>query len=260
MAAPSSWLGALPLALLALATLLGCGASRPAPGEITVGAASSLRRLMPELVDSFAKETRDARVTVTYGGSGMLRRQVEAGAPIDVVMLAGEEPVDRLIEGGFARAASRRLLALNELVVITPRGGVDVRFESLHLLPAGEWVAVGDPESVPAGRYARDALRQLGTWNALEPRLVHAPHVAAVLALTRRGEAAAGIVYRTDALGLSDVEIRDVARAPWAPVPRVVAAVTRDARDPEGGTALLDWAGGAEGRAIFQRHGFLPAP
>jgi molybdate transport system substrate-binding protein len=238
-----------------LSAALGCG---PADTESTVvAAAASLRAVIPDLAGRFQRESGTLPPLVTYAGSGTLRRQVEAGAPIDLVVFAGSAPVDDLIAAGLVDAASRRIVARNRLVLIGPSDADDTDLAALVRLGAGERIAIGDPETVPAGFYAREALEALGIWESLESRLVPAAHVAAVLAYVERGEVAAGMVYATDAALGRNIRVLDDSRIDGAPDPLVVAALTRDGRrDPAAG-AFLDFLSGPEGEATFARHGFL---
>lgn len=243
-------------AAILVALLAGSGCGRRAPRAVQVAAAASLRRALPEVIAAFAARPGGCAVRATYAGSGTLRRQVEAGAPIDAVLLASPVPVDRLIAEGLADAASRRVVATNRLVLIVPRGRPGIRFAALSTLPPSARLAVGDPATVPAGSYARAALRKLGTWDSLSGRLVFGGDVAAVLTYARRGEVDAAIVYATEVVGISDVEVSDEARAPWAPQPEVVAALLRDA-DPRAG-AFLAFSVSPVARRILARWGFGP--
>ena len=234
------------------------GASREAAHapsqELTVAAAASLRRVMPKLAEAWNRKHPQARLTFTYGGSGELRRQVEAGAPIDAVVFAHPAPVEALVQRGRVDAASTRDVARNTLVLVGRKGSgtrpaSDLRFRTLASLPEGTWLAVGEPRTVPAGQYAHALLERLGLWDALAPRMVFAADVTAVLTYVRRGEAEVGIAYRTDLIGLEDVEVLDAAEGPLAQEARYVAApivphaqgfVDFLARDP-GARAL--WAG-----------------
>lgn len=235
--------------LLLLVLLVGCGGGPSAP---TVAAATSLRNVMPALVTGFGQD-----LTVTYGASGTLRQQVEGGAPIDAVVFASSMPVDHLIASGHAVAATRRRLATNDLVLIVPEGGdASLRWSGLPGLPVKEKLAIGEPGAVPAGRYAREALQGLGSWDALQDRIVFGGDVAAVLAYARRGEVAAAAVYATDAAGIPDVTVVEVAAWPGAPRPEVVgAAITDDAR----ARAFLDFVASPAGQKILASFGFGPA-
>jgi molybdate transport system substrate-binding protein len=232
-------------------------ASQSAAGaETLLGVATSLRTAVPELIARFEAAQPGPPLVASYGGSGALAQQVEAGAPLDAVVLAAAAPVDALIAAGLADAGTRRVIATNELVLIVPRGGAQVGFATLDRLPAGERIAIGDPASVPVGIHAREALLALGLWERVSARLVPAADVAAALAYARRGEVGAAIVYATDARGVADVEVREVARGPWAPRPELVAVRIRAAADPERAGAFLAFLGGGEAASILRAHGF----
>jgi molybdate transport system substrate-binding protein len=229
---------------VALALLLdACSHHR----EPTVAAAASLRKVLPELVAA-----AHLKMKLVFGASGTLAKEVEGGAPIDGVIFAAKKPVEQLTSEG--RAHDEAVVATNRLVLVGVKGGPALTFETLaKALPAKEVLAVGQPESVPAGQYAKDALTKLGEWDALQGRLVYGQDVAAVLAFVSRGEAAAGIVYATDVT--PDVVLLDEAKDPWAPHPEVVAAaVTRDAQTAK----LLAFLRTPEAQAIFAKEGFGP--
>jgi molybdate transport system substrate-binding protein len=243
---------ALPLAAAAASAT----AEEEPAAEATLAVAASLRAAMPVLIERFVAREPGAPLVATYGGSGALQKQVEAGAPIDAVVLAAAAPVDALIAGGHARGETRCVIGYNQLALIVPQGGAAVRFPTLDQLPAGERIAIGDPASVPVGSYAQEALRKLGLWDRLQPRLVTAPDVAAVLAYARRGEVGAAVVYRSDVLGVHDVEVRELAQGDWAPRPEIVAAVARPGLAGPRAERFLAFLAGAEARAILREHGF----
>ncbi len=244
------------LALAIGLAVLGQGCTRAEP-EVTLGAATSLREVVPALIHAYeaAGPAGHPRVTATYAASGDLKKQVEAGAPLDAVLLAGARPLDELAAEGRVDAASRRTLASNELVLVGKRAAA-LTFDTLTTLPAGEHLAVGDPRTVPAGEYARDYLRGLGEWDALEPRLVLGANVAAVLVYARRGEAAAAIVYRTELRGVTDLAILDAAHGPSAPHPKVVAATVTGGKP--GAAAFLEFVASPAGQQVLASFGFGP--
>lgn len=227
--------------LLLFALLVGCSA----PTEPTIATAASLRRAAPELVAAFGGD-----IALTYGASGTLRMQVEAGAPIDGVLFASQAPVDRLVARGLA--SNPRVVATNSLALIAPadRPG-SWTFATLDQLPAGARFAVGDPGAVPAGRYARDLLKELGSWDSLQDRLVVGGDVSMVLALARRGEVEAAVVYGTEVIGIDGVRVLD--RWTGAPRPVVVAASTSDSAEAR---RFLDFVASDAGQAILRSHGF----
>ena len=226
--------------------------------ELTVAAAMSLRNSLPSVVAGFRRENAAADVVVTYGASGNLRRQVEAGAPIDVVIFASAVHVDALVDSGLI-AGSPRVIASNALVLIGARGAKPMKFAEIDSVAAGDLIAIGDPESVPAGTYARDALRALAKWDAVQDRLVFGGHVAAVLQYVRRGEVAVAVVYASDVIGIDDVVVLDTASGAWAPRIETVAAAVAGNR-PEAARAFIEFLESPAGRVILTEHGFAAPP
>jgi molybdate transport system substrate-binding protein len=243
---------------LALVVLAGANAcSKPAShAEVTVAAATSLREVLPEIARAYEASNPGHHVKATYAASGALKGQVEAGAPIDAVLFAGARPVDELIAEGKAEAATRHVVATNEMVLVARPGGPPLTFATLRALPRDAKLAIGDPRTVPAGEYARDYLVKLGEWDAIEGQSVLGANVAAVLVYARRGEAAAAIVYKTELRGITDLVVLDHATGPAAPHPEVVVAQVRGGA-PEV-IAFLGFVASPSGAAVFQSFGFGP--
>jgi molybdate transport system substrate-binding protein len=190
---------------------------------------------------------------VTYGASGTLRQQVEGGAPIDLVVFASAEPVDKLIQENLVDPKSRHVVARNRLVLVGPRGGAPITFATLAALGPRDQLAIGEPTSVPAGAYAERALKTLGAWDVVRPKLVFGGDVTAALTYARRGEVRAAIVYATDVRGLGDVVVLDTLDEARSPRIEVVAgAVTASPR----AHALLDFIRSDEGQRVFDSFGF----
>lgn len=233
----------------------GCNApsgdARAEQKETVVAAAASLRHVLPVLVDRWGK----GKVIITYGASGDLRKQVEAGAPIDLVLFASRKPVTQLADAQLTLGEPSRI-ATNTLVLIGPDDGKRYRFADLPALPANDKLAIGDPGAVPAGDYARQMLTELGHWEALRDRIVLGGDVAAVLAYARRGEVAAAIVYRTETHGISGIAVFDEAPADAGSTPEVVGSVVTTGKNVEGATAFLAWLAGPDARQILADAGF----
>lgn len=219
-----------------------------AEAALSVFAAASLK---PAL-DGIAGDYPGGPVAVSYAGSGTIARQVAAGAPADVVILAATDWMDWLAEEGALRGAPQPV-ATNRLVLAGPRGAAPVALTQEAMLDrlAGGRMAMGDPMSVPAGRYAQQALESLGLWTALAPHALMAENVRAALAYVARGDVRLGLVYGSDVRGAA-VDI--VAEIPPGSHARIVypGAVTRMAG--AGAEAFLDHVAAAAGR--FARHGF----
>jgi molybdate transport system substrate-binding protein len=245
----------LALAAIALLFLVSGCPKKTADVEIIVGAAASLRSVMPDLMTAYAKD--HVRLTASYGASGDLRNQVQGGAPIDVVVFASGKPVDDLIKEGLADSATRKVVATNAIILIGPKNGGPYKFMTLATLPSGEKIAIGDPKTVPAGQYAQAALEKLGEWDKLRDKFVFAGDVAGVLAYVRRGEVAAGIVYKTEALHIDDVRVLDeLAATESGPRPEVVAAVTAGSKAAAEARGFVDFLSTPPAAKLFVAYGF----
>ncbi|RYH02227.1 molybdate ABC transporter substrate-binding protein [Salipiger sp. IMCC34102] len=221
---------------------------------ITVFAAASLKEPLDEIA------LRHPQVTVTYGGSGTLARQVMQGAPADLVFLAHPDWMEALAAEGALVEGSRTDLLSNALVLVgaseTP--DLDLTLASIvEALGVSGRLAIGLTTSVPAGIYAKQALTSLGLWEALEPRLAETDNVRAALALAARGEVPLAMVYATDARVEPTLKI--VARIPedsHAPILYQAAVVAGGAEDSA--TAFLADLQSEAARTAFLGAGFLP--
>lgn len=228
-------------------------AAAPMP-ETTVAAATSLRNVLPTLIARYGVA---GKISVTYGASGDLRKQVEGGAPIDLVLFASRKPVEALGEKGLTDGEAVRI-ATNRLVLIGPANAKPLTFKTLDTIPAGDHLAIGDPGAVPAGDYAKQALQKLGSWDALQDRIVFGGDVAGVLAYARRGEVAGAIVYKTETQGIADIVVLDEASDEYAPTAEVIGAATRGGTSLAGGKAFLVWLATPDAQKILADAGFGP--
>jgi molybdate transport system substrate-binding protein len=167
---------------------------------IHVSVAASFRDVMEVIAASFRKDNPQATVTLNYGGSGLLARQIEDGAPVDVFLSAGWPEIERLKEKGLV-AGSPVVVAHNRLVVVVPKGSPWIGKPPKQALASPEIkrIAVGDPASVPFGAYAKQALTAVGLWDTVAAKAVYAGDVRQALAYADADEVGAAIVYATDA-------------------------------------------------------------
>ncbi|MBU1346455.1 MAG: molybdate ABC transporter substrate-binding protein [Alphaproteobacteria bacterium] len=241
------------LALMAMAACSPTDSATPAP--MTVFAAASLTDALGEIASEYERETGQP-VRLSFAASGAVARQVEAGAPAQVVVLADTSWMDRLQTAGRIQPDSRVDLLGNRLVLITA-AEAEIEGEPLAWLArTGGRLVIGDPESVPAGAYARTWLQTAGLWDGLQPSIVTAADVRAARAFVARGEAQLAVVYRSDATGFD--EVRVVADPPSAEQPSIVypAAVTVGAAPAS--KAFLVYLRSPAAGAIFNRYGFEP--
>jgi len=230
--------------------LLACGdAAQPDAGPVVL-AASSLQESLEEVGKAWAAEGHAAPV-LSFAASSALARQVEQGAPADLFVSADEEWMDTLEGQGLLRAGTRGDILTNRLVLVTKKGGTVRRLADI----GDGRLALADPAAVPAGKYARAALENLGQWQAVEARVVPAENVRAALALVERGEAALGIVYTTDAMASDAVEVLETFPEGSHPPIRYPAAVLAGSTQAEA-AAFRAFLGSDRARLIFARHGF----
>ena len=238
--------------------LAACGS--PEPRGPVVLAAASLQEVMEEIADSWQAEGH-ARPVLSFAGTPSLARQVENGAPADLVIAADTQWIDYLDRSGLLQTATIGDIAGNRLVVVTGRvpgasqAGASAADLEVLLAQPGARLAVGEPQSVPAGRYAEQALTNLGLWQAVQGRIVPTDNVRTALALAARGEAQFAVVYASDAAASPDVLV--VARLPdasHAPV-RYRAAVV-DAATHQDALAFRAYLAGETSQQAFLRHGF----
>jgi molybdate transport system substrate-binding protein len=236
--------------MTALAALSACSAA-PQTGPVVL-AASSLTEALEEVADRWTAQGH-APPALSFAGTQALARQVDSGAPADVVVFADSEWMDWLAARQLIDPATRRDLLANKLVLIRPTGAAEITLETLG---HGK-LAMADPDSVPAGRYARAALESLGLWGRLSDHVVPTENVRAALALVERGEVELGIVYISDAMASDRVE--QVAVLPEASYPpiRYPAAVLAASSHPDS-AAFNRFLQSDAALAIFIAHGFEP--
>lgn len=241
--------------LIALSLLLAPAA---AARDASVYAAASLRTALDQALAGY-NERAGAQATAAYAASSALTRQIEAGAPADIFISADQEWMDYLEKAGLIQPDTRRTFLGNQLALVVQRSQarrltVDGNLDIVDLL-AGNRLAVGDVNAVPAGRYAKAALSSLGLWDKVQDRLAPAENVRAALAMVARGEAGAGIVYATDARVEPGVAIVGIFPADSHPAIEYPIALVKGA-DATAAGPLLDYLLSEDGRRHFAIQGF----
>jgi molybdate transport system substrate-binding protein len=227
---------------------------------ITVFAAASLTDVMGDISEAFTQESA-IRVRFNFAGSHVLTRQIEAGAPADIFFPADEEKMDRIMSLGLVDDETRTSILSNRLIVVIPEDS-DLKLEEISDLtkPEVNRIALANPETVPAGIYAKRYFESMGFWEVIRPKVIPTANVRAALAAVRAGNVDAGVVYRSDVF--SAVGVKVIWEIPegkeWSisyPV-----AVLKTAKDKAGAAALLEFMDREEAQSTFQRFGFeLPA-
>ncbi len=243
-------------ACLCLLALIGAPFARSE--TISIAAAISIKEALLEAEIAYAKETGD-EVEFSFGASGVLLTQIKNGAPIDGFISAASEQVDELEKSKLAVAGSRRVVAMNGLVLIVPAGS-KLKLTSIKDLTRDDVkkIAIGQPKSVPAGQYAMQTLASLKLDQAIAGKIVNGANVRQVLDYVQRGEVDAGFVYATDAQQIGD-RVKVIANAPadsHEPIvySRVIVAASKKQAAAD---RFLSFLGSPAGKQILEKRGFI---
>jgi molybdate transport system substrate-binding protein len=227
--------------------------------ELLVSAAISLKSSFEEIGAIYEKQT-GVRVRFNLGASGLLQKQLEAGAPVDIFASAGEKQMDELQAKGLIEIKTRRLFARNDLVlVIVPEAKRLIHSFKDLVRPEIRKIAIGNPKTVPAGEYAQEALKNLKLWDVLQPRFVLAENARQILDYVSRGEVEAGLVYTSDVSTSNDMLIVPVTRAPEGthrPILYPIATV-KGSSQAENARRFIDLTVSKTGQSILAKYGFL---
>ena len=247
------------VAATAVLALIVAGApSRAQAADILVFAAASLKNAMDDAVSAFEKNGGD-KVRVSYGASSALAKQIEAAAPADMFISADLDWMDYVEKRALIRTETRKNLLGNRLVMVEPATStlkVDIApdFPLAKLLNGGR-LAMADPDAVPAGKYGKAALEQLGVWSSVEDKVARAENVRAALFFVARGEAPLGIVYATDAAAEKGVKIAGVFPENTHPPIVYPIALTSSSKNPAA-AKFLAFLESPAAKPLFEKQGF----
>ena len=244
-----------------LLMLTGCSAgesNKPAEAvEIMVSAAASLTDALTDMKASFEKEHENIVVTFNFGSSGKLVKQIEQGAPSDVFLSASKRDMDKLEEGQLLLDGTRVDFTANELVLITNKNESFIMdsFEDIDPSTIAH-IAIGEPESVPVGRYTKEVLENIGLWEPLQDKMVLGSDVRQVLTHVEMGNVDLGVVYSSDAKNSDKVKVLATANAEWHGPIVYPGAVVSETKHPEEAKAFLAFLTGDGGKEILKKYGF----
>ncbi len=247
---------------LALAIAVSLAAASAAPAQVLVSAAASLTDVLTALAP-LAEQSIHARVLFNFGGSGALRHQIEEGAPVDLFLSASVEDMDLLQRGGLIVPGTRRDLLSNRIVLIAgpgaPRAAAVAAAGGLRTLLAGaNLLAIGNPDTVPAGRYAVRALTSLGLYPMVKQKLALGGNVREVLQYVQNGSAPLGIVFVTDVLSAPAGSVRELFVFPDEATGSILypAAVVGASKNRDKALAMIDFLAGKAAGGAFRAAGF----
>ncbi|WP_214627766.1 molybdate ABC transporter substrate-binding protein [Paenibacillus agaridevorans] len=258
-----------PIWLLALAVMIimaGCASgsnkkqqeASGTPVELTVSAAASLTDALEQLKSIYeSKAGGDVKILYNFGASGALQTQIEEGAPVDLFLSAATKNMKALVDGGYIEEGQQSNLLGNDLVVVVPTDSKLDLAAVQDLQGAGvKRIAIGIPESVPAGSYAKEALEHAALWDALQGVMVQAKDVRQVLSYVETGNADVGFVYRTDAMSSTASKVAfAISPDSYTPILYPVGIV-KATEHPEEAAAFLEFLQSKEALDVFVQYGF----
>ena len=226
--------------------------------EVHLAAAASLKNAYDDkLIPMFEEKYPGVKVVPTYASSGDLQTQIENGLETDVFMSAANKQMNKLINESLIDNDTNVQLLENKVVLIVPKDSTLNITSFDDLKNVNGTIAIGDPESVPAGQYAKEVLNNTGLWDTVEPKLSLGASVTAVLNQVSQGSADCGIVYSTDAKSDDGVKVVCEAANGTLKTPVIYpVAITKNATNPDGAKAFLDFLQTQEAKDIFVDYGF----
>ncbi|MDB5052888.1 MAG: molybdenum transporter substrate-binding protein [Bacilli bacterium] len=245
--------------VISLLVLAACGMKKEPikQVELTISAASSLTDSLKEIQTLFTGINSKVKLNFNFGASGTLQQQIEQGAPVDVFISAGKKQMQALIDKQLVEVTQQKNLLTNELVLVTPiddKRSVN-KVEDLAK-PEVNNIAVGQPDSVPAGSYAKEALTYYKLWDALQSKIILAKDVRQVLTYVETGNSDAGFVYKTDALTSKKVKV-DVTIDPksYPPIQYPMGLIKASKHFKES-QVFFDYLQSKAAQDIFLKYGF----
>ena len=246
--------------LIGILLLSGCGQVRKdiegvKGKEIAVFAAASLREALDEIKPQF-EQYNNIKLVYNFASSGTLEKQIEEGAPADLFISAGKKQMDVLEAKGQIDKDSKKDLLNNSLVLVVSAEYKDKVKTVSDLVNLDAQISIGEPNTVPAGQYARESLENAGLWDKLSSKMVLAKDVKQVLAYVEKGEAAAGIVYSSDAAVVKEsIVAQSIDKSTHSPIiyPLAVVAASKDKNSAK---AFADYLMSDEARQVFKKYGF----
>ena len=224
--------------------------------DLTISAAASLKDAMDEIQATYEEEHPEVTLKFNFGASGSLQQQISQGAPVDLFFSAAEDKFDLLVADGMIAEEDGIDLLGNELVLVVSKENSSVQsFEDLAKADVKK-ISIGTPETVPAGKYAKESLEKMDIWQDAESKIVFAKDVRQVLSYVETGNVDAGIVYKTDALVSDKIEI--VASAdPKTHTPIIYpVGIIKDSKHYDAAKEFYEYIQTEKALKVFEEYGF----
>lgn len=248
------------MVIILVLCLSGCGRktpnkSKPDSKKITVFAAASLKDVLCEIQPEF-EQSKGIKLSFNFSSSGTLQKQIEEGAPADLFFSAGKKQMDMLENENLIDKDSRRNILRNKLVLIISKEYKDKVKSISDLIGMNVKISIGEPETVPAGQYAKEYLNNINVWDKLSGRMVFAKDVRQVLTYIENGDAAAGIVYKSDAAVIKNsIAVQEFEESAYSPI-LYPAAIVSTSKDKASAGEFLDYLSTEKSKQVFLKYGF----
>lgn len=249
--------------VLLIGVVSGCGApgaeqkASPAP-ELMVFAGAGLKDALPEVANLYLQSHPGVKISFNFAGSGTLQRQIEQGAPVDIVIFPGKKQLDALEKKGLIDKTTRKKILADRLVLITPKESGKVQDFADLASPGVDKISIGDPAIVPAGEWAKETLVNLGLWDKVKAKLVLTKDVQQVKTYVETGNVDAGLVWRSTAATSSKIRIAAVAPAKVHRPIFFTGAVASNSKEKETDLDFLRYLAGPDAARVFTKYGFSP--
>jgi molybdate transport system substrate-binding protein len=245
-------------ALLFILVIAGCSDNEKKPAEkveLTVSAAASLQDALNKIKTDFENDHPNIVINYNFGASGSLQQQIAQGAPVDLFFSAAEDKFDQLIEKGLIAKDKQVDLVGNDLVLVVPKDSSE-DINTFDDITKADKVSLGIPESVPAGKYAKQTLENLKVWESIEHKAVYAKDVRQVLTYVGTGNVDAGIVYKTDALLSKKVKLVAVAEENTHEPIVYPVGVIKETANPKEAQQLFEYLQTEKSLGVLKKYGF----
>ncbi|ADU27107.1 molybdate ABC transporter substrate-binding protein [Ethanoligenens harbinense] len=260
-------LGFIAAAVLAATTLAGCSSSTGNAASssatssepsvtLTVSAAASLTDVLKDVESAYKKAHKNVSFTNNFGASGTLQQQIQNGADADIFFSAAESNMDALDKAGLLLSGTRQDVVGNTIEFIIPKGQKPITSLSELTSDRFKQIAIGNPASVPAGKYAQQILTEQNIYNSISPKLVQGTDVRAVLNYVETGNAEGGFVFSTDAKTSTKVEKGFDIPASWQPKINYPAAVVKASKNADAAKTFVTYLSASDAQKIFGKYGF----
>lgn len=231
-------------------------ASSEPSASLTISAAASLTDVMKEVQSTYTKAHKNVTFTDNFGASGTLQQQIQNGADADVFFSAAVSNMDALDKAGLLLDGTRKNIVGNTIEFVIPKDQKEI--SSLSDLSSDRFkqIAIGNPASVPAGKYAQQILTDQNVYNSISSKLVQGTDVRTVLNYVETGSAEGGFVFTTDAKSSKKVKSGFKIPDSWQPKINYPAAVIKASKNQDAAKSFVDYLSTSEAQKIFTKYGF----